>query len=301
MKYITFIIGCLMGIPFSYLYSQDSHYKYFVFDTNISLVDAEHIEIFGIDNSPVILNAGSQLMLIPPDMAKVDQKYIQQVRTDTISMASGLDKCISTCFLDTFFINEDLFLSDVRIEVPYFIDGTYEGASEIGWKVFNQLGDCKGPVMKSDSSFVIHIERMDPAFMTLRGRLKNLLAIDSDTDPQFPLQWGDIEEVRLIKCNTRGATQQQIEIMNDLLSKQSFFCEAPTVDPQVPPAKAVARIDKAVTVRFFEPIHEERAVAVAESISYLFGIPMEEIKVEDMLSAFGGTPPFQDYLEVWFQ
>ena len=279
---------------FSGVFAQGFGGSYLSFHEQISLPDAQHISLA---NSPlqVPLVAGNALRLIPPDMAKLDKRFIKSVTTDTLPALTGPDSCISTCLLDTLYLNSKLFLTQVEIEVAYFTDGTFKGKSSFGRGLLRELGSTR------QNGRQIEISDVNPANLTKAARLAHIQNLDPNTQAAFPFQTGDLQEIRLIKGNTQGETEAIMSKMESLFDLQPVFCSFPSVDPNVPPQAALNRLQNRVTIRYFEPFHAQRAEALGEVMSFLFGIPMSDIEAEDMLPAYNGTPPARDYLEVWVQ
>lgn len=298
MKHFFLISLCL---AFSAgLLAQAAVSNYVRFDKEIALPDLTHLPLYACDNQLVELEQGSKISLIPPDMAKIDRSRILRIVSDTLAARLGKAKVISICELDTLYISKDLFLTHVEVEVPYFVDGTYEGTSSFGWEVLNQISTCRGPVQSGTQASLL-LESVEPSALSFESRYQNLLNLAPATASEFPFHVGDVYEIRLIKCNSLAKTESKIDYMEDLLYRQPLFCKSPSVDPMVPPSSALTRIQSPITIRYFEASHKERADALGECLSYLFQVPMSDIEVVDMRPAYGGNSPESDYMEVWFQ
>jgi len=268
--------------------------SYLSFDETLALPDANHIHI-GKKAINVPLSQGNQISLIPPDMAQISPSYIKSVTTDTLPSAGGADSCISVCRLDTLFLSEDIFLRNVEIVVAYYLDGTYKGTSSFGRDLLNQMGRI------TQNGASISITDIAPGSITFKGRIARLGQVDPNNQPAFPFQQGDLNEIRLIKGNSQALTEQYQSELEAMLSQQPLICSFPSIDPNVPPQAALARLQNRITIRYFEPFHAQRAEALGEVIAFLLDLPLGDIFAEDMLSAYNGVPPVRDYLEVWMQ
>jgi hypothetical protein len=256
----------------------------------------------GAQSVQTTLDSGNRLVLMPPDMAQVDPGRIQLVQTDTLPpQGNSPARYVAHCVVDTLFFGERLFLTDVPVEVPYFADGTFAGTSRLGWHVFDGVGVCRGPQVTDGGEPSLVIQRVAAAAQPLEARFQQLLTWDESQASLFPLQAGDIEEVRLIRCDDAPSTRQRLATMKRLLSAHAQFCAGTSVDPAVPPAAALARIQHPVTIRYFEAQHAPRAEAMAQLLAYLLAIPSTEIFVENMVPHYGNHPPVLDYLELWFR
>ena len=272
------------------------------FDRSLSLSSAEQITCRA-NGQPLTLRlqGGQSLTLMPPDMARLNQARIRSLRTDTLPSHQGPDRCISTAELDTFFVSEDFFLLDVIVEVPFSADGTFEGQSRLGWELLRQAGNCQGPRQTDSGPVTLTVKDIQARNLTLSARYEYLKQLDPTEQAGFAIQPGDLAEIRLIRGNDQSQARARLALMQQLLEQQPIFCQAPSIDPALPPDKALKRLSSPVTIRYFEAKHAPRAQALSEAIQFLFALPTQDLQVEDMQAAYGGTVPVADYLEVWFQ
>lgn len=264
----------------------------------LHLPDADHVSLPVPGGAlSVPLGPGDIIRLVPPDMAALAPAGVLSVETDTFPQGNGPARCLSRCLVDTLFLGDGLFLTGVEIEVPFFEDGTYEGASSFGIETLNQLGQVGQPIPLPSGGAELRIVSVEAGRQTMLGRRLSLEQLQPG--PAFPLAQGDLQEIRLIRGNDRPATRIAMEVLLLALLANPHFCQDPTADPAIPPQKALDRLPKPYTVRFFEPAHAMRAEALAEVVAYFFQVPRSQVAVEDMLPAYQGQPPLRDYLEIW--
>ncbi|MEM9987197.1 MAG: hypothetical protein AAF804_19050 [Bacteroidota bacterium] len=273
--------------------TSNSTWVYFSLEHQIELGSDQSLTLLRDASLPVPLGAGAQVKLVPPDMALVPQDRILRFAQDTLANPSGPSSIISTCWLDTLFIDQGVFLTEVPVQVSYFADGTYEGTSSFGQDLLLEIGEWE---LSTDQESLIFKE-ISLANQTPDFRLHKLTQITPGA--YFPFQTNDIEEIRLIRASSSLEVDRKIDLLENLLTSQPLFCTQPSTDPQLPPASALARIQAPVTVRYFEPFHAERASALGEGVAYLLGLPPTEVVIEDMLPSYQGQVPVQNYLEVW--
>jgi hypothetical protein len=273
---------------------------YLTFSYTIDMQDEEHLQIAALGNKAIKVDSSKRINFIPPDIASLDQARIVSVENDTIVNKKGKNKCISHCLVDTLFITDDLFLINTVVDVSFFLDGTYKGESSFGWGSLQQAGRCTRPSRGSSSRNQLVITDCSPSNLTYSAKIKNLHNLDPVNDPDIPFKGGSIQEIRLIKCSTNPIVEERLILVKTLLDPPNIFSQDYSIDPKVPPQNALARIKNTVTIRYFEATYAEQAEGMADCISYLFGVPRSQIFVENMLPYYGGIPPIQDYLEIWF-
>lgn len=267
----------------------------------LHLEDVEHIRIAAGGGIDLRLTPDDRLSLTPPDIAQIPIGRLSEFETDTLVGPTKPARCVSRGTVDTLFINGTLFLTDVPVEVAFFTDGTYEGESTFGIQLLTQAGRHGSPQGVRGDGAMLRIEKPAPQYLTNKGRWLQLQNLDLSEQPNFPLQPGNIWEIRLIRCNQSPQAEQRLQEAFNLFKQQEVFCQDPTEDPTVPPSEAVARIQTPITVRYFEGEHAQRAEALADCLAYLFLVPRNQIAVEDMLPSYNGVSPEDDYLEVWFR
>jgi len=267
---------------------------YFSFDVELPLGPGNTLGLGQQGDIAARLDTGARIVLVPPDMARIEARHLLRIETDTLPQAAGTARCLSTCQLDTLFLGPELFWLDVRVEVPFYADGTYEGTSRLGQEALSALGE-----RWSRQPEALRIEGVDPVHQPLASRRAQLRRFDPPAT--FPLARGDIAEVRLIPGSGQARAQARLAALGELLVEQPLFGQDTSVEDQLPRAKALARLTHPVTVRFFANEDEARAQALAAAATYLLGLPPSAARVENMLPAFGGVSPRTDYLEIWVQ
>ncbi|MEO1415219.1 MAG: hypothetical protein AAFW00_08075 [Bacteroidota bacterium] len=307
-------VGILMGLFTAHAQTQS------VFDLHVPLADLDQIELSALGGKTIKMVSDDKIRLTPPDMSKLDQKRIISFSQDTFPAASGPDIVVTICEIDTFFVNQDIFLTNVPVEVQTFIDRTFKGKSTFGWQILRQVGSTNGPVLNQNGNPEIAIAI--PMTLQIKDEEDLIQAIADEEpsvsiptqpapppsstynpaqDPNLPFRAGDIEEIRLIKCNDQSETQGHLRDTESFLNQYIVFCARTSVDPAIPPIAAVNRIQNTLTIRYFQPFDAERATSLGEILGEQLNIPSSQILVEDMLPAYNGVPPRQDYLEIWFK
>ncbi len=285
---------CFMGLSaLAFGQNSNSDWVYFSLEHQIELGPDQSLNLLKDASLAIPLQDGAEVKLIPPDMAMIPQERILRFELDTITNPNGPSSILSTCWLDTLYIDKDIFLTDIPVQISYFEDGTYEGTSGFGQDLLLEIGEWEISADQHSLTFnQVSLANQTPLF-----RLEKLRQMNPGA--YFPFQIDDIEEIRLIRASSSSDVDQRIFLLENLLSTQPLFCKQPSTDPQLPPASALARIQAPVTVRYFEPFHAERASALGEGVAYLLGLQPTEVVIEDMLPSYQGQVPVQNYLEVW--
>ncbi len=241
-----------------------------------------------------------EIRLTPPDMATLAPRGVIRVLTDTIPQNSGPARCVSHVLVDTLYLGDGLFLTQAEITVPFFADGTFTGTSSFGRGALAPIGTLTGPMELGDlKGYGYRFEEVNPANQTILGRRLSLESMGPQ--PGFAIQDGDLARIHMVQCSNRSELQIQMDALTMILMGDYPFCDQDTYDHNIPPANALARLSKPVTIRYFESAHAERAEAMADVVAYLFGIPRSEVMVEDMQPNYGANPPIEDYLEIWMK
>lgn len=270
-------------------------------DLVVNLPAIDQIRLEALGNQAIALTADTLISLIPPDMARLDQRRILGCENDTFASVIGPDQVLASCWVDTLFITPTVYVENARVEVQYFADGTYEGSSSFGWQALSELGPVSGPIPVASGGAQLFVEQNRATPTPVSSSAVSSGSFDPSTYPQFPFTIGDIDEIRLIKCNTYPATESRLASMDQFLGENVVFCNELSVDPIVPPQKALNRINYPITIRYFEPVHAERATVLAEVIADQLQISNIDVHIEDMLPSYKGVPPKRDYLEIWFK
>ncbi|MEL6695684.1 MAG: hypothetical protein AAFP89_05555 [Bacteroidota bacterium] len=307
-------VGILMGLFTIRAQTQS------VFDLHVPLADLDQIELSALGGKTIKMVSNNKIRLTPPDMSKLDQKRIISFSQDTFPATSGPDIVVTICEIDTFFVNQDVYLTHVPVEVETFTDRTFKGKSTFGWQVLRQIGATTGPILNQNGNPEIEIaipmtpqiKDEDDIVQAIAEEEPSVSApilpppppsstYNPTQDPNLPFRAGDIEEIRLIKCNDQSETQGHLRDTESFLNQYIVFCARTSVDPAIPPVAAVNRIQNTLTIRYFQPFDAERATSLGEILGEQLNIAPSQILVEDMLPAYNGVPPRQDYLEIWFK
>lgn len=249
----------------------------------------------------VPLSQDDRIVLTPAEMQQIAPHLVTTLRIDTMASGSGPARCLAHCRVDSLLIGTEVVLTDVPVEVSYLTNGQYDQNPQFGWRVFERIGGSLGPQADPRGQAYLEIHEIHATAQPFAARYRQLIRFSPGPGSAFPLQAGDLREIRLIRCSDQPMPRQHQQRMQRLLEETPLFCDRPSVDPAVPPSQAVARIQAEVTVRYFEATHAERAEALAEVIAYFLAVPRSNISVEDMVPYYGSPPPSDDYLEVWFR
>lgn len=291
---LSFAISCILAWPCS-----ASAQSYFLFDAELPMAADGSLTIHPANPLEVQMDQGNSLRLTPPDMALIPPARIISFASDTISR-QGPDEIVMDMVLDTLFLTEAVYLTTVPVEVRAFDDRTFEGVSTLGRGLLAQIGRVSGGLRGTPAGQgSLIIEGVDPSMVPASQRFDFYLGSLFPFSAGFPFQQGDLAEIRLISCNNLDDTFFILEELEYLFEQQPVYCASPSVDPAIPPSAAVARLGSQVTVRYFEAAHAQRAEALAELISGLFGIAPANVQTEDMRPFYGGNTPIQDYIEIW--
>ncbi|MEL7196075.1 MAG: hypothetical protein AAFO96_26820, partial [Bacteroidota bacterium] len=144
-------VGILMGLFTIRAQTQS------VFDLHVPLADLDQIELSALGGKTIKMVSDNKIHLTPPDMSKLDQKRIISFSQDTFPATSGPDIVVTICEIDTFFVNQDVYLTHVPVEVETFTDRTFKGKSTFGWQILRQIGATTGPILNQNGNPEIEI------------------------------------------------------------------------------------------------------------------------------------------------
>lgn len=288
-SYCTIVISCLL-----FWVQAASAQSYFSFDAELPLEPDGSLLIHPENPIRMDVDQSGILTLTPPDMGKIPSSRILRFESDTLQR-SGPDEIVMSLLLDSLFLTDAIYLTSVPVEVRAYEDKTFEGKSTLGTSVLNQLGQ----VSASSTQASLMIRNVDPAMISDNQKFDFYAGNLVPFSATFPFAQGGLAEIRLISCNNLDDTFYFLEELEFLFQQTRIYCDQVTTDPSIPPSAAVSRLPSRITVRYFEAAHQVRAEALTDLISGFFSIPAAGVQVEDMLPAYGGNTPIQDYIEIW--
>lgn len=265
----------------------------------IPLTQKKQIPLKCIANKEIPIDNSSRILLTPQQIAAIGNDRIISIKTDTILDPAGEMICNSRCEVDTFFITKDMFLLNQIVEVIYNANGTYSDNSVFGWKVLEKIGSCSGPKNEVNGQPSLTIFQCSPKNLTIGYKLNHLRGIQFKSFPDNPFAVQKFDEIRLINCTNDPSGQIMLQTLAQLFNNSINFSKSVSIEDKMPPQRAIDRLNKGLTIRFFEDSFSSAALFIGECLSFIFSLDPRTIYLEDMRPYYGGDVPLKNYSEIW--